>query len=915
MIDASFVELAAMTWSRIRGHVTVAAALAGCVPMLSPGGALAAPGPEYSYRLLYELSRGEFQAVNRLCGVVLNEQGHAAWIRNGIINPNGTSDLYARQLWFHDGTQARLLWSSTAANWVAGQDEFYPDCSGTGNPSGGSTVALNDDDLLVVHVEVRGGAPSAQSGQDPPEFFWIDAKQDPAPVLRTAQAPALLYTQAINLNAAGQIGIGAVTNGGTSNAGWLLTATDGAASQSGGFVDLDSQWQRGTLINDSGWVVSSFGRGGGCPAGDTCSVLLSVLDTTRDDALRLREITVGPGSQWMGGGGVQRGLGFNDRGLVSIQGVSAQLTCYQPRLSVFDVGTNPTEHLIAGVGTPIQMQEPGGCSNQLVTGTSMNDWNHLAFGADTWPDGRNSRQIWLADVAGNPFRRIIPLGTTTDPTARLDVGGGRAIFAQTNPWVAAESLNDRGQLAINTWFTDAAASGNQQGILLATPCVGCSPGNPAQPIESLPGGGGRFDGCRWTVEGGTPAPGQAVQCAAWQAVPPATSHDFAVAGDGPRFASIMIPVPLPGGDDTFTLEFNGTTFPLAAGQVFRFTDRAPSGAAAFRITGIDLAPDATDPVVTRVTHVASTDVDFTITVIPVDLNETPIASFTLSSALVAGCRNVTGTVTLSEPAPAVGATVTVGDTLVAALPPATVKFLAGEVTRRFTIKTLPVAAPVSGEVSVTLGPQKIAKPLALRSIGVSALSLTPTAVVGGHPVTGKATLECKAGPGPITVDLSSNNATVANPVAASIVVPQGVQSATFTVTTHAVQAKSYATIAGSANGITKSRKLTLNVPAVVSPTSLRFGSVAVGQTSAPLNAILTNKGAAAFSLNGISLTGTAASWFAQTNNCPASLAPGASCTISVTFKPLAAASKSAKLSIATGATSTALSVSLSGTGT
>jgi hypothetical protein len=104
------------------------------------------------------------------------------------------------------------------------------------------------------------------------------------------------------------------------------------------------------------------------------------------------------------------------------------------------------------------------------------------------------------------------------------------------------------------------------------------------------------------------------------------------------------------------------------------------------------------------------------------------------------------------------------------------------------------------------------------------------------------------------------------------------------------------------------------VAAAVSPTSLRFGSVALGTASAPLNATLSNNGAAAFSVSSISLTGTGASWFAQTNNCPASLAPGASCTISVTFTPAAAASKSAKLSIATSATSTPLSVSLSGTG-
>jgi len=276
--------------------------------------------------------------------------------------------------------------------------------------------------------------------------------------------------------------------------------------------------------------------------------------------------------------------------------------------------------------------------------------------------------------------------------------------------------------------------------------------------------------------------------------------------------------------------------------------------------------------------------------------------------------SLTGTVELFQPAPSKGATVLLSDDIPAAASAASVVVSAGKTTKSFTIKTVPVAAAQSGMVSATLDGKTLTQDLTVRPMGLASVTLTPTSVVGSQPVTGQATLECNAGPEPITVDLSSNNASAAHPVAASIVVPQGLKSASFDVSTKPVQAKSYATIAGTANGITKSKKLTVNVAAAVSPTSLKFGSVAVGQTSAPLNATLVNKGAVPFSVNGISLTGTAASWFAQTNDCPATLAAGSSCTISVTFSPLAAASKSAKLSIATSATATPLSVSLSGTG-
>jgi hypothetical protein len=90
--------------------------------------------------------------------------------------------------------------------------------------------------------------------------------------------------------------------------------------------------------------------------------------------------------------------------------------------------------------------------------------------------------------------------------------------------------------------------------------------------------------------------------------------------------------------------------------------------------------------------------------------------------------------------------------------------------------------------------------------------------------------------------------------------------------------------------------------------------VVVGATCEARNATLTNRGAGAFAVNGISISGTGESGFAQTNDCPALLAPGASCTIGVTFRPLSATTRSAKLSLDTSATTTPLTVLLSGTG-
>jgi hypothetical protein len=281
---------------------------------------------------------------------------------------------------------------------------------------------------------------------------------------------------------------------------------------------------------------------------------------------------------------------------------------------------------------------------------------------------------------------------------------------------------------------------------------------------------------------------------------------------------------------------------------------------------------------------------------------------------VAGCKSVSGKVTLSVPAPDSGTSVTIADTLTSVTPPVSVTVPAGATSKSFAIKTVPVAIRESGTVSATVDSTTLSQPLAVRPMGLKSLTLSPATVVGSTPSAGTVNLECNAGPGPITVDLGSTDPAVAKPVATSIVIPVGLQSQPFDVTTNAVLSKTSVTIAGSANGILKSKALVVTPAAAVTPTSLKFGSVTVGRTSAPLNATLTNKGAAAFSVNSIGITGTYASWFAQTNNCPAILPAGASCTISVTFKPLATASKSAKLSVATSATSTPLGVSLSGTG-
>ncbi|MBS0287071.1 MAG: choice-of-anchor D domain-containing protein [Proteobacteria bacterium] len=68
--------------------------------------------------------------------------------------------------------------------------------------------------------------------------------------------------------------------------------------------------------------------------------------------------------------------------------------------------------------------------------------------------------------------------------------------------------------------------------------------------------------------------------------------------------------------------------------------------------------------------------------------------------------------------------------------------------------------------------------------------------------------------------------------------------------------------------------------------SLSFPNTQFGVSSAPQTVILTNVSSTLFSVipSSITITGTQASAFSQTNNC-SSLAPGASCSINVVFTP------------------------------
>lgn len=131
----------------------------------------------------------------------------------------------------------------------------------------------------------------------------------------------------------------------------------------------------------------------------------------------------------------------------------------------------------------------------------------------------------------------------------------------------------------------------------------------------------------------------------------------------------------------------------------------------------------------------------------------------------------------------------------------------------------------------------------------------------------------------------------------------GTRTVTVTITDNAPDSPQTISLNGTATEVS------------LSATSLSFGSQKVQTTSGTHKVMLTNLGSTAMSVTGITVTGTDSGDFKTKTNCGSSVAPGASCTIGVTFTPTATGARSAAVSISDGGGASPQTITLTGTGT
>jgi hypothetical protein len=199
--------------------------------------------------------------------------------------------------------------------------------------------------------------------------------------------------------------------------------------------------------------------------------------------------------------------------------------------------------------------------------------------------------------------------------------------------------------------------------------------------------------------------------------------------------------------------------------------------------------------------------------------------------------------------------------------------------------------------SVSFSNQPVGTTSALSAVtvtnsGTASLNFTSIAATGDFAVAASGT----------TCSTSASVAASSNCVVNLTFTPSatGSRSGSLTLTDNASGSPQTVSLSGTGTG-----------PGVsLSPSSLSFPAQSVATSSTLQTVTLTNTGSTSLTISGITANGD----FSQTDTCGSSVGAGANCSISVTFEPTAAGTRTGTLSISDNAIGSPQTVALSGTG-
>jgi len=215
---------------------------------------------------------------------------------------------------------------------------------------------------------------------------------------------------------------------------------------------------------------------------------------------------------------------------------------------------------------------------------------------------------------------------------------------------------------------------------------------------------------------------------------------------------------------------------------------------------------------------------------------------------------------------------------------------------------LVLAAPVYAE-TVTLTPSlafgnqaegttSLPQTATLKNGSTTAITITSIAVTGDYAQAGGT---CPKSPNKLAAGASCAIPVTFTPKAL------GLLSGKLTVTDTAGNSPQTASLSGTGTA-----------PITLSPTSLNFGQLPLGETSQPKAVTLTNNQNVALNFTSVLTSGDFA---VASNTCVKSIAAGTSCTVNVTFTPTEAGARTGQLTFTDTAFNSPQVVSLAGTGT
>ena len=190
------------------------------------------------------------------------------------------------------------------------------------------------------------------------------------------------------------------------------------------------------------------------------------------------------------------------------------------------------------------------------------------------------------------------------------------------------------------------------------------------------------------------------------------------------------------------------------------------------------------------------------------LSPATLNSVSVTPSSVTGGQSLTGTVSLSGPAPTAGANVSLSSASTAASVPPTVIIPSGVMSANFSVSSTAVSATTMSNISATFSGVTKTANVTIQPPALTSLGLNSATVTGGATVVGKVTLTGSAPASGIMVTFTSSQSAQAK-VPSKLLVPAGARSATFNVVTTSVLRKTTVTITAFLGSMTRSATLTL----------------------------------------------------------------------------------------------------------